>query len=473
MAKIAFINPSQDFEDIYGSLADERSVLPPLGLCYLAGSLRAEGHDVRIIDAAALNISNEEASRLSLEWGAGYVGITATTDNVFLASDIADAIKSASKDIKVIIGGAHLTAIPEKTLEMFPSFDIGVIGEGEDTLKELINALEAKKDLNEVNGIVFRSAGNVKTNAPRSFIKDLDSLPYPAWGLLPSLSKYYKPVITNYKRMPSASLVTSRGCPGKCAFCDTRVFGSRYRAHSAGYVLGMIGYLKDNYGIRDICFYDDVFTVFKKRLEEICKALKDKKYDISWSCQARVNSVNYETLKMMKEAGCWKVSFGIESASNDILKLMNKDIAVEQSRKAVMEAKRAGLEVEGYFILGFFGETKDTMKMTKDFILRSPLDIVILSHFLPYPGSPAYPHVKEYGSFTEDWKMMNAFDRPRFIPNGLTTEDIINIQDEIYKGFYFRPRLFAKYALRIAKNPAYAPRIIKSSLNLAKFILRK
>ena len=473
MAKIAFINPSQNFENIYGKLSEERSILPPLGLCYLAGALRSEGHEIKIIDASALSISNEKASRMALEWGAAYVGITSTTDNIFNSGSIADTVKSVSKDVAVIIGGAHVTAVPAKTLEMFPSFDVGVVGEGEKTLKELINALETKNSLDGVKGIVFRTGSDVRETARRDFMQDLDSLPYPAWDLLSNLPKDYRPAVINYKAFPSTSLITSRGCPARCAFCDTKVFGTKYRINSAGYVLGMISHLKERYGIKDICFYDDVFTIFKKRLVEICDGLKDKRFKVSWSCQARVNSVDYETLKIMKEAGCWKVSFGIESGSDEMLRLMEKHIVIEQSRKAVRDAKRAGLEVEGYFILGFFGETKDTLKETKDFIAKSGLDTVLLSYFLPFPGSPAYPHVRKYGQFNEDWNAMNVFDRPQFIPNGLDAETLVNTQNEIYKSFYFTPRTVAKYALRVMKNPLYGARLMKSSLNLTKFIFKK
>ena len=472
MARIALINPSQDLDVIYGQLSEEASALPPLGLCYLAGIIRQSGHQVKIIDTPALKISNKEAAHLAMEWNAGYIGITATTDTIFLAAEIADIIKSESSHFEIIIGGSHVTAVPENTLLSNPSFDYGVIGEGEETLKELIATLESGRNPDEIQGIAYRSGDKVKITVPRNFISDLDSLPLPAWDLLPELSRFYKPAVLNYKQLPSTSLVTSRGCPGRCAFCDTKVFGSRYRVQSAERVLETIRHLKDNYGIRDICFYDDVFTVFKKRLVQICEGLRDKKTKVDWSCQARVNIVNYEMMKMMKESGCWKISFGIESASNDILKLMRKNTTVEQAKKAVSEAKRAGLEVEGYFILGFFGENKNTLKITKDFIVKSDLDAVLLSYFLPFPGSPAYPQVSEYGKFNEDWRNMNAIDsdKPQFIPNGLTGNDLAGAQKEIYKSFYFRPKAFSKYALRMVKNPAYATKLMRASLNFTKFL---
>lgn len=473
MAKIAFINPAQRFEDIYGKLSKERSILPPLGLCYIAGALRDSGHEVSMIDASALGMANDKAVEEALKWGAKYVGVTATTDTIFLAAAIADMVKTRGKGVTILIGGPHVTAVPEKTFEMFPLFDAGVIGEGEDTARELIEALESGRDLSTVRGIVFRAGKSVKTTARREFINDLDLLPYPAWDLLADLGRTYHPAVINYKRLPSTSLVTSRGCPGSCAFCDTKVFGSRYRIHSAQNVLDTIKLLKDRYGIRDICFYDDVFTVFKKRLEDICAGLKDDQYAVSWSCQARVNTVNYDMMKMMKDSGCWKISFGIESGSDDILKLMNKHTVVKQAELAVREAKRAGLEVEGYFIIGFFGETKETLRLTRDLIVSMPLDTALLSFFLPFPGSPAYSHVKEYGDFTEDWKNMNVFDKPQFIPRGLTARDMVDAQNDIYRSFYFRPRMFAKYAMRMASNPAYAANLFRSSLSLAGFLFKK
>ncbi|MDP3789282.1 MAG: radical SAM protein, partial [Candidatus Omnitrophota bacterium] len=356
--------------------------------------------------------------------------------------------------------------------EMFPAFDVGVLGEGEETLGELIKALESGEDINGVKGIVFRSAEGIKLNGPRPFIENMDKLPFPAWDLLPSLAKSYRPAVINYKRLPATSLVTSRGCPGNCAFCDTKVFGTRYRIHSAGYVLKMIDHLKDNHGINDICFYDDVFTIFKQRLIDICGGLKEKRHKISWSCQARVNSVDYETLKMMKESGCWKVSFGIESGSDDILRLMNKHIVADRSKKAIEDAKRAGLEVEGYFILGFFGETKETLEKTKKFIAESSLDTILLSYFLPFPGSPAYAHIKEYGRFEEDWRKMNVFDKPQFIPAGISAEDMVDAQNEIYRNFYFRPKMFAKYAWKMIRNPGSALRMAKSSIGLTNFVFK-
>jgi len=475
MSKIAFVNPSQNLESVYGRLSREASKLAPLGLCYLASAMKEVGHEVKIIDGPALKISNKETVSLALQWGARYVGITATTDIIFLAGEIAEEIKSRSKDVRIIIGGAHVTAVPEDTFARFASFDFGVIGEGEETLRALISAFECNHNLGKVDGIVYRKGGKIIITPHRKFIEDLDSLPPPAWDLLPRIDKFYKPTLLNYKRLPSASLVTSRGCPGRCAFCDTKVFGSRYRVHSAEYVLKMIRHLKQKYGIRDICFYDDVFTLFKKRLAKICEGLMNNVMRMHWSCQARVNAIDRETMKMMKDAGCWKISFGIESASDNILKLMNKNATAEQAKKAIFNAKSVGLEVEGYFILGFFGEDKKSLQTTKEFIVNSNLDVALLSYFLPLPGSPAYSRTAEYGRFNEDWRSMNAFDsdRPQFVPYGLNDAELIKAQKDVYRSFYFRPKTFLKFALKMIKNPAWAFRFAKSFLSFIDFVFKR
>ncbi|NQT22034.1 MAG: radical SAM protein [Candidatus Omnitrophica bacterium] len=475
MTKIAFINPSPNLKSLYGRLSKEASRLPPLGLLYLASTMKSAGYEARIIDAPAQNLSNKEAVSTALEWGARYIGVTATTDIIFAAGEIADLIKARTKDTLVIIGGAHVTAVPEDTLNKFRSFDFGIVGEGEKTLKEVVDALESGLNVYEVKGIAYRKDNKVKITGPRDFVEDLDSLGYPSWQLLPEIPKFYKPTLLNYKRLPAVSLVTSRGCPGKCAFCDTRVFGSRYRMHSADYVLETVRYLKDNFGIKEICFYDDVFTIFKKRLTQICKGFQDSVKGIHWSCQARVNAVDYEMMKMMKKSGCWKISFGIESGADSVLKLMDKRATAEQAKKAIRLAKRAGLEVEGYFILGFFGENSDTIKATNKFIMNSDLDIALLSYFLPLPGSPAYPNANKYGEFNEDWENMNAFDSEnlQFIPHGMSNKELVKAQKEIYRNFYFRPKTFAKYAFKMIKDPVCAVKFLKAFSSFITFVSKE
>lgn len=470
MARVAFINPAPCGEAIYGGLSSEASVLPPLGLCSVAAAARSKGHEVRIFDAQIPGLSNEGVVDAVIEWGTRYVGITATTDIALLAGELAGAIKSRNPRARVILGGPHISALPEETLRSFPGVDFGVVGEGEETLRDLVGVLESGGDPADVPGLVHRPQGRIEITPPRGFIKDLDVLPLPAWDLLPDLGRSYRPTVANVKSLPAASLVTSRGCPGKCAFCDTRVFGSSYRMHSARYVLDAIRHLKQRYGIRGICFYDDVFTIFKSRLGEICAGLREPSSRVDWSCQAMVNAVDFETMRMMRNAGCWKISFGIESGSEEVLRLMRKNLRLDRARQAISDAKRAGLQVEGYFIVGFFGETAETLRATERFIMESDLDLAILSYFIPFPGSPAYAQVREYGSFDEDWDNMNALDpdRPLFVPRGLTSEALVAATKRIYRRFYFRPKTFVREAWKALTDPAYALRASRAAWRLGR-----
>jgi radical SAM superfamily enzyme YgiQ (UPF0313 family) len=175
-----------------------------------------------------------------------------------------------------------------------------------------------------VAGIVYRKEGEIVCSPARGNIEDLDTLPFPAWDLLPSLPHYYKPSPHSYFKLPSSSLLTSRGCNGTCTFCARPFMGEKYRAHSADYTIGMIDHLVKRYGIRDIMFYDDNFLLDKKRVEKICEALLRKDYTISWSCLARPEIMSHDLFQLIKKAGCWQIAYGIESGDQAILDTIKK-----------------------------------------------------------------------------------------------------------------------------------------------------
>ena len=257
MKRIVFVNPPQQVEEIYGKLANERSILPTLGICHLAAVTREKGYETYIVDPIPFGWGIDKTIDEILKYSPDYIGITATTDVIYNAAKIVAKLKEYNKNIITIIGGPHITAVPENTLKLFPQIDIGVIGEGEDTIVDLLSTLNNGSILDNVKGIIFRKNGELLTTQPRPFIKDLDRLSLPAWDLLPRLDKYYRPSIINYKKLPSTSLITSRGCPGKCTFCDTKVFGAKYRGFSGPYVIRMIEYLENHYGIKDLVLYDE------------------------------------------------------------------------------------------------------------------------------------------------------------------------------------------------------------------------
>ncbi|MEI7481109.1 MAG: radical SAM protein [Elusimicrobiota bacterium] len=446
--KIVFVNPPLSIQDRYGVKSQSGGQTPPLGLLCLATMTRAHGFETTILDAAALKLGYAECVSFILDNDFHYVGITAVTISIAHAAELAARLKKADPGITIIIGGPHLTALPSETMAMFPQFDIGVIGEADYAIVELLSALEDKKDLVTVGGLILRGESGLMKTQSRPRIDDLDSLPMPAWDLLPDLARHYCPPVHTLKRIPAALLVTSRGCPGECVFCDRSVFGNVLRAYSAEYTFKIIKELYHKHGIREIQLRDDNFTAYRKRMLELCAMLKAEKLDMVWTCACRVDMVNPDILRIMKEAGCWQIWYGIESGSDVILKQIKKHTTTRQIREAVRMTRDAGISPCGFFIIGSPGETKGTLEETVQFALDLPLDEAHFSFMTPFPGSQLYARALEYGSFDNNWSKLNGW-LPVFLPHGLTARDLEMYSKRAFRKFYFRPRIIFSYIRKI------------------------
>jgi len=462
MSKIIFAVPPIRMDEIWGELASEGSVLPPLGISILAAVTRSNGYDTKIMDFLAEGTGLDGALEKITRERPDYVGITATTDTLNAAVAFASKIKERDSGIITLIGGAHLSAMPVETMEKFSCFDYGFVGESEDTILGFLNAFGSKRDLSQIKGLVIRKDGKSIYTGAQQPITDMDRIPFPAWDLLPDIRKYYKPAMINYKREPTTSLVTSRGCAGQCIFCDASVFGRRVRAYSSDYVIKAIETLMKNYGIREVCFYDDTFVAFKKRLSEICNFIIDKKLDISWSCNARVNLVDPDMLKLMRRAGCWQIAYGIESGSQRVLDTLKKGIKIEQIRNAIKWTKEAGISTKGFFMIGSPGETREDIDMTRRLMMGIELDDVLVEYFTPYPGAEVYNKISDYGTFKPRFGKSSTFSM-NFVPYGLTAEYLEEQFKGFYKSFYMRPRIILNYIARLGS-------IKKMWLLLLKFI---
>lgn len=424
MTDFVLVNPMLKAAETVGErLEGTASKAAPLGLCDLAAMLRRAGYSVSIVDIPAMEFSDEEALEAVLGQRPRIVGITAVTISVYNAARFAELVKQADPTIITVLGGPHITAVPEETMRLFPVFDVGAIKEGETTVVELAETVRNGGDLRKVNGLLLRDGDRILHTGEREILMDLDSLPFPAWDLLPPLDKFYRPSTFSYKRLPSSTLITSRGCPAKCIFCDTSVFGDRWRGYSAKRVIAMIKCLMSEYGIRDIQFLDDLFVVNRCRLIEFCKIMVEEKIDVTWSCQARVNGVKPDVLKMMADAGCWQMTYGMESANQEILDVLDKRIKVEQIANAIKWTHEAGMRVKGLFMAGNPLETRETLAKTKRFIEETGIDDVSWAAFTPLPGTAIYKTARQYGTFENDWRRMNLWT-PLFVPWGLTREDI-------------------------------------------------
>jgi len=441
---IVLVNPPMAKKEIYGVLASGGTYLPPLGLANLAAVIRSHGYSVKILDASALNLTLQQTIENIILYHAKYVGITAMTFSIDRATILAETLKAQKPNLKVIIGGSHVTALPKETLSKFSCFDIGVIGEGELTIIELLEALEANMPVNNIKGLVFKENSNVKISEARDFIENLDTLPFPAWDLLPNINKFYKPSCFGSMKLPITMVHTIRGCPKRCAFCPRTDFSKSWRMYSPAYVLDMIKLLQRDYGIKDLFFSSADLAISKSWLSNLCKLIIRERLNLVWSCNCRIDSVTPEILSLMKRAGCWLIGYGIESGSQRILDFMQKDIILEKVPQVLKWTKKEGILAKGNFIIGYLTESIESMQATLNFALNNDLDLIRINYFTPLPGSLDYTRAEQYGSFDNDHRKFNCCNIV-FIPQGLDKENIRFYSQYITRKFYLRPKIIFCY----------------------------
>ena len=431
---------------------------PSLGLLHLASVAREHGWEPSILESDAQALDEGEIVRRIAAAAPRVVGITLFTVGVWSAVGIARGIKRALPDVTIVVGGPHVSSMGRETMERFEEFDFAVVGEGEWALVELLDALESGSDLGAIAGLMWRERGELRVNVSQPIRKELDELPMPAWDLLPGFPQAYPPAIFDFPRGPVATIAASRGCPFHCRFCDTSTFGARVRAYSPKAVVGMIEHLHAKWGVRHIMFVDDLFLASRTRVTEFCERLLATGLDITWTCTARVDTVKPEVLALMRKAGCWEISFGLETGSNELLVKMDKDARVEESEQAVKWTHAAGIRTKGLFMLGYPGETPETIEKTKDFVRRIPMDIMNLTKFTPYPGSPIY--VDLYGTKIrpDHWQKMNGMN---FVwsPEGISIEELDREYQQLLMAFYRRPKVGWHYLSMALAHPEHILRL--------------
>ncbi len=338
-------------------------------------------------------------------------------------------------------------------------YDIGVMSEGEETLLEIVESLSRSgslqiDDLRKIRGIAYREGNEIHITSSRPFIENLDLLPFPARHLYPPLS-CYKALPASYIRQPLGHIMTSRGCPYHCIYCDRKVFGNRFRARSPVNVVDELEELLTVHKAREIRFFDDTFTLDRKRVYGIIAEIERREMNFPWSCLTRVSCVDLPLLRAMKKAGCWQVAFGLESGDQGMLERMKKGTTLEQNREAVMAAKKAGLNVRAYFVLGIPGETHQSVRNTIDFAKSLPLDVVTFYTITLYPGSDLYENVKNEGKVLhQDFSHYNPLIDVNtsilaYIPDGFTEQEFKELVSKAHKEFYFRIGYMARQVLSI------------------------
>ncbi len=437
---------------------------PSLGLLHLAAEVRQHGFEPSIIESDIFSMTVDDVVRQAVELNPSYIGITMFTVGVWTAAQIARGIKAALPDTTILVGGPHISSMALETMERFSEFDLAVVGEGEEILVLLLEALEAGNDVSGVPGIVYRERGEIqlvlKQNPGLPVKKNLDYLPMPAWDLLPDFPAAYTPAVYDFPRQPVASIAASRGCPFHCKFCDTSTFGASVRAYSPERLVGMIEHLQSTYGIRHIMFVDDLFVASRQRVTRLCELILEKKIEISWSCASRVDVVKPDLLKLMKRAGCWEMSFGLETGSDELLKRMDKSASLANSVRALNWAHDAGIRSKGLFMLGYPGENEETIAATRKFIRSVPLTIMNMTKFTPYPGSPIYRDI--YGTNIRDdhWEKMNGMNF-LWAPEGMSIDELNTNYRKLLTSFYSSPRIAWYYTRFSLRYPAHLRRLLK------------
>jgi len=380
--------------------------MPSLSLSYLSGVLQREGIEAEVLDLVTAHYSANKIREKLEEYQPQIVGTSCATMSYPTAARILKVCKRFDPGVVTIIGGPHVSFTAKETLECAPWIDIVVRGEGEETLMALVSALERGANLREVGGIAFREDGAVVLTEARPPIGDLDALPLPARQFLP-LSKYRALGVP-------ASVITSRGCPFGCIFCSApKMFGRRVRFRNPKLVVDEVEMLHKELGFQEIHFVDDTFTLNPRHVKDVCNEIMARNLHIDWHAYSRVDTINEDLLKIMREAGCYYICFGIESGSQQILNTIKKGITLDEAKRAVRLSAEAGMGMLLSFILGLPGETPETAHQTLALAreLRDEYGVKFGVHLLaPLPGTEMYEKANEYGIriLTSDWSRYDA-----------------------------------------------------------------
>ena len=406
----------------------------PAGMGILAAILRDAGYRIKVIDVNGLRITEDEVVKQISEIKPKIIGIGGLITTYGWVKRVSHRLKNVVPEAKIMLGGSVGTSIVETALDNL-AIDVISLAEGDDTILELVPALLAGKPLDDITGLAFMREGQVVRTEPRQMVQDLNRLPLPAWDMFPMETYLANPVVGVGKDI---DIISSRGCPFPCRYCY-RIFGRRYRARSAKHVVSEIEKLKADYDIDFISFQDDCFVIDKKRVFEICDLLDEKglSKSIRWSCTGRVTVCDLDMMKRMKASGCVSISFGIESGSETILKAMGKNASLAQAEAAILNARKARVRTPVSFMIGYPGETRETVMETVEFCKRINIPLGALMFTAPYPGTPLYGEVKDTKQFKEQFPTEEEFvlalgDALDFVVNmtELSKEELFEIRDE-------------------------------------------
>jgi len=419
----------------------------PLGILYIGGVLREAGHQVEIIDCDidgydAFSIVDEILRRAP-----DVVGLTATTPIVASAIKIIEQVKQRS-DIVTILGGYHITALPIQTMQR-SVVDYGIYGEGEATVTELLDLLARTdkkprvEELKNIRGLLFRDGDRIVANEKRPLIKDLDRIPYPARDLL--RNEKYIWSVPGKGMVPVAAITTQRGCPFQCIFCGAQTMFPGMRYHSIPRIIAELRYITEELGIRHLHFQDDTLTLNRKKVTKMAEEIRKHGITFTWEGYTRANTIDRELLAKLKSIGLNRLSFGVETGNEGILKAIKKGVPKQAYVEAYRLCREEGIETRCSIIIGHPFETKETIKETIRFACSLDCYQAYINIATPYPGSELLELAREgYGGIkllTEDWNEYRRYGNAVMEMNDLSVEDLVKLQKWAYRKFYLRSKI--------------------------------
>jgi anaerobic magnesium-protoporphyrin IX monomethyl ester cyclase len=444
---------------------------PPLGLLYIAAVLEKNGHDVILLDSQAEDKGMEDVKKIIMNKQPEVI-VSLTSTMSFLEDCNTFREIKENVDVTTILYGSHVTFLPKISLE-HQGVDFIVMGEPEYIIRDFINAKEKNENYKKIRGIGYRENGKTKINPRYPFIENLDELPFPNRKHILQFA-YFNPLV---KRVRWTTASTSRGCIGRCNFCTSPSFyGKVLRMRSPENVVKELEEIKE-IGYDEVFFRDETFTANQERLKKICSLILEKHLNIDWICNARIGTVNKETMEMMKKAGCYLIKFGVESGVQQILDNINKGIRVDMTRKTFKWAHEVGMETHAHIMLGCIGETKNTISETIKFVKEIKPTTVTFGAFTPYPGTEVFEMVRKKepaigdGSSC-DLSKIHTIGFYNYLFCDLNEEEIGDAIVRAYKEFYLRPSYIMEKLISV-RSPAQLRKLLFAGLDVLSFVRNK
>lgn len=460
MSKVLLVKPKSSTD----------TLLPILGLGYLAAETRKK-HDTRVLNCIVENKSEYQFGREVKRWRPDVIGIQAFTLDAKITKTYIEIIKDIDPNIVTVVGGPHPSALPRETHEYFGA-DYGFKGDSEKGFSAFCDLLaeagpqelaNSPAELRKIPGLIWKSDKGLTNVNPIWIPMDLDEIPMPAWDLMPPDRYPLSPHAAFMQNFPVSPMMVSRGCPFDCTFCASFITkGRQVRYRSVDNVIAEIRHLIENYGIKEIQFIDDNFTLRRSYVKQFCQRIIDEGLKFSWCCPngVRLDTLRPDMLELMREAGCYSLSVGIESGSQRVLDFTKRDTPMKMIEEKVDMIGEAGIETVGFFILGFPTEKPSEIEETIDFALRLNLERANFMNYHPFPGTESWHYLRHAGEMERVNPYSQSFAEVAYIPKGMTRAKLKGLQRQAFLRFYLRPKYLWGLISRI-KNWEHAKFIFK------------